>query len=292
MNNLAGQKFNKLLALKPTDQRKGGCVVWECQCDCGNICYVSSRSLKSGNTKSCGCLNKEKKIERIKKYNEEHSFFQPGMVIEELTLLEPTTFRDGTNIVWKCRCSCGKICYVNTNNLKIQKSCGHNKGIQYKDISNQRFGKLIAIKPTSERKHGCVVWECQCDCGNICYKTSSTLIGGGAQSCGCLKSKGEELISKILRKANIPFEQQYNFDRKIPYFFDFYINNKYLIEYDGIQHFEQTGWDKLEDIQQRDLIKNNWCKENNIPLIRIPYTHLNNLVLEDLLLETSSFIVV
>jgi len=39
------------------------------------------------------------------------------------------------------------------------------------------------------------------------------------------------------------------------------------------------------------MIKNQWCKNNNIPLIRIPYTHLEDLRLEDLLLETSQFII-
>jgi len=39
------------------------------------------------------------------------------------------------------------------------------------------------------------------------------------------------------------------------------------------------------------MIKNQWCKENNIPLIRIPYTHLQDLCLEDLQLETSQFII-
>ena len=41
---------------------------------------------------------------------------------------------------------------------------------------------------------------------------------------------------------------------------------------------------------KHDLIKSKWCKENNIPLIRIPYTHFDNLCLNDLLLETSNFI--
>ena len=47
-----------------------------------------------------------------------------------------------------------------------------------------------------------------------------------------------------------------------------------------------------EKIKIRDAIKNQWCKENNIPLIRIPYTHFNNLCIEDLLLETSNYVVV
>ena len=39
------------------------------------------------------------------------------------------------------------------------------------------------------------------------------------------------------------------------------------------------------------MFKNEWCKNNNIPIIRIPYAHLKELKIEDLLLETSQFIV-
>jgi len=39
------------------------------------------------------------------------------------------------------------------------------------------------------------------------------------------------------------------------------------------------------------MIKNTYCKEHNIPLIRIPYTHYNDLCIEDLLLETSNYII-
>ena len=60
-----------------------------------------------------------------------------------------------------------------------------------------------------------------------------------------------------------------------------------------IQHFiKDNGYGAdLENIQKRDAFKNAWTKEKNIPLIRIPYTHYDDLCLEDLLLETSSFII-
>ena len=80
--------------------------------------------------------------------------------------------------------------------------------------------------------------------------------------------------------------------------FDFYVNNAYLIEYDGEQHFipssfggSLSGKERLKIQKEYDNIKNKWCKDNNIPLIRIPYTHYNDLKLEDLLLETSQFII-
>jgi hypothetical protein len=81
--------------------------------------------------------------------------------------------------------------------------------------------------------------------------------------------------------------------------FDFGIlddNNNliYLIEYDGEQHYNITGgWsnqEHLNNLQQRDKIKNEYCLINNIPLIRIPYTKYNSLTIKDLLLQTSTYL--
>ncbi len=106
-------------------------------------------------------------------------------------------------------------------------------------------------------------------------------------------SKGEEKIIKILTKNNIHFITQKTFDDLIypsgyPARFDFYVANKYLIEYDGIQHFEEGNF--LNNNKKYDIIKNNYCKNKKIPLIRIPYYIYNDLKLEDLLLETTKFL--
>ena len=58
--------------------------------------------------------------------------------------------------------------------------------------------------------------------------------------------------------------------------------------------YRTTGWNNEEShlkLVKRDKYKNQWCKDNNIPLIRIPYTHLKDLCIEDLLLETSNYII-
>ena len=73
--------------------------------------------------------------------------------------------------------------------------------------------------------------------------------------------------------------------------FDFYVENKYLIEFDGIQHYSNESKFYTENVKHNDKIKDTWCKKHHIPLIRIPYTHFDNLKLEDLLLDTSQFIV-
>lgn len=286
--DLIGQKFNKLLIIgeSKTDKKK---VI--CQCDCGTIKEINKYNLKSGQVQSCGCLHKEK----ISKDLKDKRF-------GKLIVLEKTIKRTkDRNIIWKCQCDCGNLCEVSTNNL-IQgytKSCGclvketmNNQSYALKDISGQRFGKLVALKPTNQRnKQGHVIWECKCDCGNITYADGVYLRQGDILSCGCLKSIGEEKISKLLQQNNIYFEKEKTFgiNSKGGYYrFDFYVNNKYLIEYDGIQHFKESNpW----NCKARDIEKNIWCKDNNIPLIRIPYTQLNKLCLEDLLLETSNFIV-
>ena len=62
--------------------------------------------------------------------------------------------------------------------------------------------------------------------------------------------------------------------------FDFFLPEYNLcIEYDGIQHFEKVNNDffNLSEIKERDSYKDNWCKMNNIILVRIPYTDFDKI---------------
>ena len=54
--DLLNKKFGKLTVVEKTNKRMGRAIVWKCQCDCGNICYVSTNNLKSGHSTSCGCI--------------------------------------------------------------------------------------------------------------------------------------------------------------------------------------------------------------------------------------------
>lgn len=58
--NLEGQRFGKLVVIKKGETRvtKGGCKTrtWICRCDCGRELIIPTGHLRSGNTKSCGCL--------------------------------------------------------------------------------------------------------------------------------------------------------------------------------------------------------------------------------------------
>ena len=71
--DLTGMRFGRLTVLNKTSRRgSSGCVYWKCKCDCGNEIETTSTLLKSGQSKSCGCMAKEIQIEsgkRNKKFN-------------------------------------------------------------------------------------------------------------------------------------------------------------------------------------------------------------------------------
>ena len=51
-----GKRYGRLVVLRDAGRNLRQNVLWECQCDCGNKCVVEGGLLRSGNTKSCGCL--------------------------------------------------------------------------------------------------------------------------------------------------------------------------------------------------------------------------------------------
>lgn len=226
--NLTGQKFGRLTVLKRAEKRgKAGQIYWLCQCECGKQKEISGKSLRYGESKSCGCLQKEIVAKR-----------------------------------------------------------------SFKDITGQKFGKLIALYITGQKSGQNYIWHCKCDCGNEIDVREGDLVNGHTSSCGCLiKSLGEQNIENILKQNNIKYYTQYTFndcrysESNQLARFDFYLPeyNK-IIEFDGIQHFQANGgWNNTDNHQkniERDKFKNQWAKEHNIPLVRIPYWERDNITLD------------
>ena len=73
MHNLSGCRFGKLTVIERAPNNANGKVMWRCKCDCGKETVVISSRLYTGKTKSCGCLIKEKTIERSTKHGFGHS---------------------------------------------------------------------------------------------------------------------------------------------------------------------------------------------------------------------------
>ena len=239
-----------------------------------------------------------------------------GQKFHHLTVLERAT-NIGHQTAWLCQCDCPNATKIVVRGADLKnghtKSCGcqriaanikRNNEARAKDsIIGKIFGKLTVIRETEQRtKNRKVLYECRCSCGNpkIIYTTKDQLERKRITSCGCILSKGEEKIKQILSNNQISFEMEKTFQdcllpsgRKAR--FDFYVNNSYIIEFDGKQHFkaDKTGWNTEErfyNTQKHDKIKNEYCFSHQIPIIRIPYTHLEDISLADLELATSNFI--
>jgi hypothetical protein len=99
-------------------------------------------------------------------------------------------------------------------------------------------------------------------------------------------SRGEITISEILTEAGLDFQEEYSFPDLVsntgrPLRFDFAVFDDegdidFLIEYQGIQHYEPKekfgGWSGLHKQQFNDMKKREYCKQHGYTLIAIPYT--------------------
>ena len=70
--DLTGQRFGRLVVVEEAGRTKHGFVLWKCRCDCGQEVVVSSQHLRSGNTTSCGCFNRERTSETHTKHGKTH----------------------------------------------------------------------------------------------------------------------------------------------------------------------------------------------------------------------------
>lgn len=232
---------------------RGAMVI--CRCKCGNYILISLNALRTNHVQSCGCQNKQQQIERGRKLGQQ------------------SHFKDYSQ---------------------------DNSNPYYKFI--KRLDKIDTVSHSA-------FWEVECRFCKKHYEAIPvqliTYHRRGNNPCDCLRfqSKGVVKIKQILIENNISFELEKSFDTCVSpkgnlLRFDFWVNNSYLIEYDGEQHFQpqsfggnRSGEERLKEYQEYDKIKNQWCKENNIPLIRIPYTYLEDITLSDLKLDTTNFII-
>lgn len=118
--DIVGEVFGRLTVIEPTDQRsKDNSMIWKCKCECGNITLCNTKNLRSGNTKSCGCLHREMVSKKFRKDI-------TGQHFGKLTALNPTEERVHHCVVWNCLCDCGNYKQVATDQLISGnvKSCG------------------------------------------------------------------------------------------------------------------------------------------------------------------------
>ena len=282
--DLLNQTFGELTVIEHLGTADSHGQYWNCKCSCGNQCIKTTRQLHDNQNLSCGCNHIKYKAHKNK--------INIGDKYGYLTIISYNPKSDNSNTnYWDCECICGKIVTIAQCNLKHRISCGcidkHN------DLTNKQFGMLKAIKPTIQRNsNNDIMWECICECGEKCLVSSHKLVTNHTKSCGCMISKNENYIASILKENNINFDRQHIFNDCLSpkgnnLKFDFYVDDKYVIEFDGKQHQDDIAWmESTDDLKQRDTIKTQYCFQHNIPIIRIPNVKLENITIQDLSLDS------
>lgn len=281
-----GKVYGRLTVLYRAKRDKGTPVMWHCRCECNNEIDVLGTSLRSGNTKSCGCLQKDKVAKSL--------IDLTGKKYGFLTVLKRDETKPkghGKPVYWICKCECGNIVSVSGVHLKTghTKSCGcyNPTSINFINEIGNKYGRLTVVEEAGRDKDGRVLWRCLCECGNEKITLGKSLRAGLVLSCGCLHSKGEAKITKILKEMNINYISQYHTNelKNNNYFlyFDFFLPNfNVIIEYQGEQHYFpiNRGYhdrSSFTELKKRDELKRKYCKEKGIKLVEIPYTEYNQL---------------
>lgn len=202
------------------------------------------------------------------------------------------------NAYWFCECQGCKehtiksICGSDLKRGRVT-NCGCQKTkriIEYNhnrfnDLTDKTYGFLKVIEPIFEGENFTNLYKCQCICKKITTVYRNNLLSGGTTSCGCKnQSLGEINTEKALKELNINFLKQYSFEGlygdSLQLRFDFAIkqDNKVIavIECQGQQHFYPIdifgGEERFKKQQEYDNKKKEYCKNNNILLIEIPYS--------------------
>lgn len=193
------------------------------------------------------------------------------------------------------KCNYGHISKISWNELQSGQRCGEctkneikqkftKSNEQFKnDIHNIHGGDIIVL---GEYKNNRSRIKVKCSkCNHQWNPVAVYLLRSGCPCCN--DSKGESLINSILDIKSINNKRQFRFKdcknkRSLPFDFAIFNNNDllFLIEYDGEQHFRPVNFGGISDkrtinnfnkLRENDKIKNKYCKDNNILLIRIPY---------------------
>ena len=179
------------------------------------------------------------------------------------------------NSFYSNKCRCGKCKNLETANKR-------KYSIDYIQEYLNSFGYKLLTKNYINNKQKMKI---ECPEGHIFYMCFSKFKNAKQRCPICKMSSGEQEVYRILSKYFDDIEIQYKFsdckdEKRLP--FDFYLPQcNCCIEFDGVQHFEYQPhfgtYSKFLKQQKRDMIKTEYCKNNNIKLIRIPYYEFDNI---------------
>lgn len=222
------------------------------------------------------------------KYEYIESFFKK----EGCQLLSENYLNSNSKL--KYICTCRNISMITFNNFKNGQRCGNCKG----DRTSKTQRKHISELALELQSYDCNLIEQETDYINSeskityfckCGKKISKIRNTAKKSPYCsdcttqITSKGEKKVSEALNKLRVTYLKQVKEERCFNVLFlrfDFCVKDKIFLEFDGQQHFKPVDFGgkgkewadaHLEENKKRDKIKNQYCIDNRIPLIRIPY---------------------
>ena len=309
--NLYFKKYN-INSIILDEEIKNSSQKMKFQCECGNFFQKSISDIEK--TKTCRCKECRYGVTR-KIFQEDFNVIKQYVEIESASdckLLSKEYINNATYMEFKCKCGsefsttfakfkdrnqrqcqkCGRIASGVKGSLSRTKTQEEFELEIYNLVNNEYkvVSKYLgAMKPISFLHE---------KCGKEWTTTYNSFHTGGRCPI-CTSSKGEKVIRDLLLNNHINFYEQYKIVEcrdKSPLPFDFSIFEdkektrlKCLIEYDGEQHFKSMsyfgGEERFNDQQKKDNIKNDYCKQNNIELLRIPYWGFENIetILESVL---------
>lgn len=269
--DLTGERFNKLVVIKRVENKVSSSGIrqaqWLCRCDCGRETVVTTTRLKSGMTKSCGCLCPGGQKGLIDITNQR---FGKLVVLgrAENDYIDPHGHHFAQ---WKTRCDCGREVVVQGRYLRngSTSSCGicklddelqnqitiGNNGRVIADLTGKTFNRLTVLGRGEDYilPSGVHVlrWNCACTCGNTTLVSTSALLSGKRISCGCIRNEPHPDQQKMNR-----YEERDDFmigytDRGRPFFFD-------KEEYDRVKEHcwcETTGGYLISRFTDGNIVK-------------------------------------
>lgn len=286
-----------------------------CNCDCGrsNNIEFSASAVVNGYRRMCSICGKETSQKHLttKRYSEELLNSVVGKRYGKLVIKEVYKSAEGYTMA-KCDCDCGtkdhEVLLSNILGDIGTRACGKCRIAPNHKYDNPEYiGKTFNYLTVTDiiKEDGKTYWKCSCSlCGHgIVTAVAHHIASGNTKSCGCMQSYGESVIEKALQSRNINYKKQVTFKgltgiRGGVLRFDFGIYNDKdellgLIEYDGEQHFtdynetyyitEYELFNNVNIVKENDKIKNEFCKNNNIQLVR-----LNGTITEKIFFEKMS----
>ncbi|MBZ2138955.1 AP2 domain-containing protein [Streptococcus gordonii] len=146
--DIIGQRFNRLVVIEDDGTRSAkGEIKWLCQCDCGNLYHALGYRLRNGRTKSCGCLNDERRRERFKDLS--------GTETDNFKIID-RAYSKNQRVWWNCICRhCGNELILSNNDINHYTSCGCLRGASKDYMDSIRDPEsLKSTKPTAKSTTG------------------------------------------------------------------------------------------------------------------------------------------